>query len=74
MRSPLLRIKGRGNKESGAARKLVGFCRTEAGNEAIPFAASLILLLGLATLVIDLGHACVVTRERLRQHGPRLVH
>ena len=50
------------------------FGRPEAGNEAIPFAASLILLLGLAALVIGLGHAGVVTRERLRQHGPNLGH
>ena len=48
--------------------------RHEAGNVAIPFAASLILLLGLAAVVIDLGHARVAKRERLRQHlGPKLV-
>ena len=41
--------------------------RHEAGNVAIPFAASLILL-GLAAVVIDLGQARVVKRERLRQH------
>jgi Flp pilus assembly protein TadG len=42
------------------------FRRHEAGNVAIPFAISLILLLGLAAVVIDLGHAYVVKRERLR--------
>ena len=39
------------------------FRRHEAGNVAIPFAASLIVLLGLAAVVIDLGHAHVVKRE-----------
>ena len=37
--------------------------RNEAGNVAIPFAASLIVMLGLAAVVIDLGHAYVVKRE-----------
>ena len=37
--------------------------RNEAGNVAIPFAVSLILMLGLAAVVIDLGHARVVKRE-----------
>jgi hypothetical protein len=37
--------------------------RHEAGNVAIPFAVSLMLMLGLAALVIDLGHARVVKRE-----------
>ena len=39
------------------------FRRHESGNVAIPFAVSLILMLGLAALVIDLGHAYVVKRE-----------
>lgn len=39
------------------------FRRDEAGSVAIPFAISLILLLGLAALVIDIGHARVVKRE-----------
>ncbi len=37
--------------------------RHEAGNVAIPFATSVIVMLGLAALVIDLGHARVVKRE-----------
>ncbi len=37
--------------------------RHEAGNVAIPFATSLIIMVGLAALVIDLGHARVVKRE-----------
>ena len=37
--------------------------RGEAGNVAIPFAASVILMLGLAAVVIDLSHARVVKRE-----------
>ena len=37
--------------------------RHEAGSVAVPFAASIILMLGLAALVIDLGHARVVQRE-----------
>lgn len=39
------------------------FLASDGGNVAIPFAASLILLLGLAALVIDLGHAYVVRQE-----------
>ena len=41
----------------------LAFHRHETGNVAIPFAASLILLVGLAALVIDLGRAYVVKRE-----------
>ena len=37
--------------------------RREAGNVAIPFAVSVILMLGLAAVVIDLSHARVVKRE-----------
>lgn len=39
------------------------FRRDEAGSVAVLFAASLVLLLGVAALVIDLGHAFVVKRE-----------
>ena len=42
--------------------------RNEARNVASPFAVSLIVVLGLAAVVIDLGQARVVKRERLRQH------
>ena len=39
------------------------FRRQETGNVAIAFAISLLLLLGVAAVVIDLGHARVVKRE-----------
>lgn len=39
------------------------FRRQETGNVAIPFAISLIVLLGMGALVIDLGHLYVVKRQ-----------